>query len=219
MGQTIQLTATDGHQLSAYQADPSGSPRAGVVIVQEIFGLTNHIKAVTDEYAENGYLAIAPAMFDRIQKNVLFAYADVEQARELMLQLDLDKAVDDIAAAVDMARKAGNAAVIGYCWGGAMADLAACRGKADAAVAYYGRMIVEWLDSKPACPVMYHFGDVDPLIPPEMVEQIRAARPGGLFHTYAEAGHGFNCTERADYHPASAALALKRTLRFLDENL
>jgi carboxymethylenebutenolidase len=217
MGEMIQLTASDGHQLSAYRADPSESARGGVVVIQEIFGITNHIKAVADEYAANGYLTIAPAMFDRIQKNLLFAYDDVEQARELMLQLDLDKAVDDMAAAADMAREAGNVAVIGYCWGGAMADLAACSGKADAAVAYYGRMIVEWLDSKPACPVMYHFGEIDPLIPPEMVGQIKAARPGGVFHTYAEAGHGFNCKERADYHPASAALALKRTLQFLDE--
>lgn len=219
MGKMIQLTAGDGHELSAYRADPDAPPKAGVVIVQEIFGITNHIRAVTDDYAAHGYLAIAPAMFDRIRRNVLFDYSDIERARELMLQLDLDGVVEDLAAAAELAREAGKVAAIGYCWGGAVADLAACRAKVDAAVAYYGRMIVEWLDSKPSCPVMYHFGDTDPLIPPEMVEQIKAARPAGVFHTYPEAGHGFNCTEREDFHPASAELALERTLQFLDENL
>lgn len=219
MGDMIRLTASDDHQLSAYRADPDGALKGGVVIVQEIFGITGHIKSVADEYAGHGYLAIAPAMFDRIRTDALFDYTDVEHAREFMLQLDLDDAVRDMAAAADLAREAGKAAVIGYCWGGAMADLAACRGNADAAVAYYGRMIVEWLDENPACPAMYHFGETDPLIPPEMIDQIEAARPDGVFHTYPGAGHGFNCTERADYHPDSAALALQRTLQFLDANL
>lgn len=219
MGEMIQLTARDGHQLSAYRADPDATPKGGVIIVQEIFGITNHIKEVTDEYAKLGYLSIAPAMFDRIRADVTLDYAEIEQARELMMQLDLDNAVADIAAGADQARHAGKVAVIGYCWGGAMADLAACRADIDAAVAYYGRMIVDWLESKPACPVMYHFGETDPLIPAEMVAKIEAARPDGEFHTYPGAGHGFNCTERADFHPASATLALQRTLQFLDENL
>jgi carboxymethylenebutenolidase len=219
MGEMIQLTAGDGHELSAYRSQPDGPPKAGVVIVQEIFGITNHIQAVTDVYAEHGYLAIAPAMFDRIRSGVTLDYAEVEQARGLMMQLDLDKAVDDMAAAADLARSAGKVAVIGYCWGGAMADLAACRAEVDAAVAYYGRMIVEWLDLTPNCPVMYHFGETDPLIPAEMVEQIKASRPDGIFHNYPAAGHGFNCTERADFHPESAALALQRTLQFLNNHL
>ena len=103
--------------------------------------------------------------------------------------------------------------------GPAMADLAACRAGVDAGVAYYGRMIVDWLDSKPACPVMYHFGDKDPLIPPETVQAIREGRPEGVFFKYAAAGHGFNCDERDDYEPDSAALALERTLAFLNDNL
>jgi carboxymethylenebutenolidase len=219
MGETIELTASDGHNLSAYRADPDGTLKAGVVILQEIFGVTNHIQAVADEYAARGYLAIAPAMFDRIQPGVRLEYMAIEQGRGLMMQLNLDNAAQDMAAAASVARTAGKVAVIGYCWGGAMADLAACRINIDAAVAYYGRMIVEWLDQKPACPVMYHFGATDPLIPDEMIEQIKAARPDGVFHTYPGAGHGFNCTERADFHPESATLALQRTLQFLDENL
>ena len=218
MGEMTQLTASDGHQLSAYRAEPAGAPKAGVVILQEIFGITNHIQAVADEYARKGYLAIAPAMFDRIQAGVRLDYAEVEQARGLMMQLNLDNAVEDMAAAADSVRTAGKVSIIGYCWGGAMADLAACRINVDAAVAYYGRMIVEWLDLKPACPVMYHFGETDPLIPAEMIEDIRASRPHGVFHTYPGAGHGFNCTERADFEPESAALALQRTLDFLDSS-
>ena len=219
MGEMIRLTASDGHQLSAYRAEPYGTPKAGIVILQEIFGVTNHIQAVADQYADHGYLSVAPAMFDRIQAGVTLDYAEIEQARDLMMQLDLDNAAVDMTAAADAARTAGKVAVIGYCWGGAMADLAACRIGVDAAVAYYGRMIVDWLDLKPTCPVMYHFGETDPLIPAEMVEQIRAARPGGVFHTYPGAGHGFNCTERADFKPESAALALQRTLQFLDSSV
>ena len=219
MGETIQLTASDGQNLSAYRADPDGTPKAGVVILQEIFGVTNHIQAVADEYAGHGYLAIAPAMFDRIRPGVTLDYTEIEQARGLMMQLNLDNAVKDMAAAASAARTAGKVAVIGYCWGGAIADLAACRINVDAAVAYYGRMIVDWLEIRPACPVMYHFGERDPGIPDEMIEQIKASRPDGVFHTYPGAGHGFNCTERADFHPESATLALHRTLQFLDENL
>ena len=219
MGEMIQLTASDGHQMSAYLAKPDGAPKAGIVIVQEIFGITNHIQAVVDEYASLDYLAIAPAMFDRIRTGVKLDYAEIDEARGLMMQLNLEMATDDMAAAADAVRSAGKVAVIGYCWGGAMADLAACRINVDAAVAYYGRMIVDWLDLKPACPVMYHFGETDPLIPAEMVEKIRASRPDGIFHTYPGAGHGFNCTERADFHAESATLALQRTLQFLDENL
>jgi carboxymethylenebutenolidase len=124
-----------------------------------------------------------------------------------------------MAAAAAAVRSAGKVGAVGYCWGGAIADLAACRIEINAAVAYYGRMIVEWLDLKPACPVMYHFGDKDQLIPSEMVAEIRDARPDGVFYTYPEAGHGFSCDERPDYRPESAKLALDRTLEFFGENL
>jgi len=218
MSKMIQLTASDAHQLSAYRAEPDGAPKAGIVIVQEIFGITNHIQAVVDEYASLGYLTIAPAMFDRIRAGVTLDYSEIDEARGLMMQLHLDDATKDMAAAADAVRSAGKVAVIGYCWGGAMADLAACRINVDAAVAYYGRMIIDWPDLRPTCPVMYHFGETDPLIPAEMVEQIRASRPDGIFHTYPGAGHGFNCTERADFEPDSAALALQRTLAFLNNS-
>ena len=219
MGEMIQLTATDGHSLDAYCSSPGATPKGGVVILQEIFGITEHIKSVADQYAGNGYLAIAPSLFDRVRPGIVLDYTNIDQAREIMTGLDRDKAVTDIGAAAEAARAAGKVAVIGYCWGGAMADLAACRLDIDAAVSYYGRMTVEWLDEQPRCPVMYHFGEDDPLIPPETVGAITGARAGHPSHIYAGAGHGFNCDDRNDFSPENAKLALGRTLEFLAEHI
>jgi len=219
LGDMIGLTANDGHALSAYQASPAGEPRGGIVILQEIFGITDHIRSVVDRYADLGFRTIAPSLFDRVRPGIVLDYADVEQAREIMMSLDRDLVVGDIAAAATAAGASGKVAAIGYCWGGAMADLAACRIDIDAAVSYYGRATVEWLDEQPRCPVMYHYGADDQLIPPELVEQISAARPGQQSFVYEGAGHGFSCDERADFRAESATLALERTLGFLDENL
>jgi len=219
MGEMIQLTAADGHTLAAYQATPATSPKGGIVILQEIFGITDHIRRVTDQYADHGYLAIAPGLFDRVRPGVALDYSDVEEGRSLMSRLELDDVVSDMRAAAAAARAGGKVAAIGYCWGGAMADLAACRLDIDAAVAYYGRMIVEWLDEQPRCPVMYHFGAKDPLIPMDMIEKITGARAGQPSFIYEDAGHGFNCDERDDFAPESAKLALDRTLEFLDRHL
>lgn len=219
MGDMIQLTANDGHALGAYQASPTGTPRGGAVILQEVFGVTDHIRRVADLYAEHGYVAIAPSLFDRERPGITLDYSNVDEARSIMTRLELDNVVVDIQAALDAARPAGKVAAIGYCWGGALADLSACRLNLDAAVAYYGRMIVDWLDDQPRCPMIYHFGANDPLIPKEMIGQISAARANHTSFIYADAGHGFNCDERADFAPRSAQLALDRTLKFLDEHI
>jgi carboxymethylenebutenolidase len=219
MGEMIQLSAADGHQLSAYEAAPAGTPRAGILILQEIFGVTAHIKRVTDAYASRGYLALAPAFFDRVGPNITLDYADIEQGRDTMMQLDPDNTVKDMAAAVEHLGSAGAVATVGYCWGGAMAYLAACRLPLAAAVSYYGGQIARFLDEAPQCPVMYHFGAEDGHIPMSVVDEIKAARTDGIFHIYAGAGHGFNCDDRADYHPNSAALALQRSLDFLAQHL
>jgi len=219
MRETIGLTAGDGHTLSAYQAIPDGAILGGVVILQEIFGITGHIRHIVDQYAERGYLTIAPALFDRVGGDIVLTYTDINEAREIMASLDRDLSIADIAAAVDAARSAGKVAVIGYCWGGAMADLAACRLDIDAAVSYYGRATVAWLDEQPKCPVMYHYGAQDLLIPPELVEQICAGRAGHPSFVYEDASHGFNCDDRDDFRPEAAALALQRTLDFLRANL
>jgi len=219
MGDMIRLTAADGHTLDAYRATPDGTPRAGLVVLQEIFGLTGHIRRVADDYAQRGYLAIAPALFDRVKPGTVLDYTDIDEGRSIMQQLALDDTVHDIAAAADEVRAAGSVAVVGYCWGGAMADLAACRVDIDAAAAYYGRMIVEWLDLVPGCPVIYHFGEADPLIPAEMIDRIHAARPDGVFHVYRDAGHGFNCDGREDFNAQAAKVALDRTLEFFGRHL
>lgn len=219
MAGMIRLHAADGHSLNAWRAMPDGMPRGGVVILQEIFGITGHIRRVTGQYAEHGYLAIAPCLFDRVRPGIELDYANIDEGRSIMTGLDLDDAMADIGAAVEAARVAGKVAAVGYCWGGAMADLAACRLDIDAAVSYYGRMTVEWLDERPRCPVLYHFGAEDPLIPPETVEKITGGRPDHPSHVYAGAGHGFNCDERDDYSPENARLALERTLAFLGEHI
>jgi carboxymethylenebutenolidase len=219
MGRDIRLTAVDGHVLEAWLCEPEAPPRSALVILQEVFGLTTHIRSVTEQFAEAGYLAIAPALFDRVSPGIQLDYSEVEKGRDTMLKLDLEQSLLDIDAALEAVRDTGKTGIIGYCWGGAMADLAACRLDIDAAVAYYGGRITSWLELQPKCDVMYHFGGRDPLIPADVVARIRAARPAGIFHVYPDAGHGFNCDERADFHPTSASLALERSLSFLAERL
>lgn len=215
MGEAIRLRAADGHSFGGWLARPAGRPRAGLVVLQEIFGVNRHIRRVTEDFAAAGYLALAPALFDRVRPAVELGYDELPAGRELMMSLDRAATVRDIGAAVAAVREAGKVAALGYCWGGALADLAACECGVEAAVSYYGRHTATWLDLQPKCPVMYHFGKLDPLIPPETVDAIRAGRPNGVFHVYEEAGHGFNCDERHEFHAESARLALERTLEFL----
>lgn len=215
MGRQIELQAADGHRFSAWLAEPAGTPRGGLVVLQEIFGVNHHIRQVTERFAAEGYLAIAPALFDRVRPGVDIPYEQLDAGRQVMTSLDRANTVRDMRAAVDAVRPAGRVGAIGYCWGGALADLAACECGVDAGVSYYGRHTATWLDLQPKCPMLYHFGKLDPFIPPETVAAIRAGRPQGTFFVYDEAGHGFNCDERHEFHAASAELALQRTREFL----
>ena len=219
MGRQIELQATDGHRFAAWLAEPEGKPRGGLVVLQEIFGVTPHLRHVTDRFAADGYLAIAPALFDRVRPGVDLPYEEVAAARQVMTSLHRANTILDMSAAVEAVRKAGGVGAIGYCWGGALADLAACECDIDAAVSYYGRHTASWLELQPKCPVMYHFGKLDPYIPPETVAAIEAGRPQGTFYIYDQAGHGFNCDERHDYHAASAELALQRTREVLQRHV
>jgi carboxymethylenebutenolidase len=216
---SFTLQAADGHRFGAWVATPAGAPRAGLLVLQEIFGVNAHIRRVAEAFAAHGYLAIAPALFDRVRPDTELGYDAVEQGRELMLKLAIDDVAADLRAAVAAVGTAGRVGAVGYCWGGAIADLAACRTTVAAAVSYYGRANVGWLHEKPRCPVMYHFGALDPLIPPEVVSQITAARQEHVVHLYPDAGHGFNCDERPEYHAPSAALALSRTLAFFAQHI
>jgi carboxymethylenebutenolidase len=214
MGTQIELTAGDGHRLSAYLAEPRSAARGGIVVIQEIFGVTRHIRAVADQYAAAGFLAVAPALFDRLERDVDVPYTDMAKGFGYMQALNNDQVMLDVQAGIDRVRAAGKVAVVGYCWGGTMAYLAAARLNIDAAVAYYGGGINRHTAEKPRAPMMFHFGEKDSHIPLSAVEQIKAAYPQGVYHLYA-ADHGFNCTDRASFEPASAKLALERSLEFL----
>jgi carboxymethylenebutenolidase len=217
----IELTTEDGATIGAYRADPEGKPKAGLVVVQEIFGVNHHIRAVADRYAALGYLAVAPALFDRVERGVELDYTPegVGKGRSLLGGLSAEQSLTDIAAAAAVAAEAGPVGLVGYCWGGRLAYLAACRldGVA-AAVGYYGGRIVDFLGETPQAPLLLHFGERDAHIPLSEVEAIRAAHPELPIHVYA-ADHGFNCDERASYDKPSADLALERTLAFFERHL
>jgi carboxymethylenebutenolidase len=222
-GKTITINALDGHPLDGYLASPTGTPTAGLLVLQEIFGVTAHTRQVTDQFAACGYLALAPALFDRLKPGTELPYTRIDEGRTLMQQLAINDVASDLGGAVATLRAhlpaGAKVGVVGYCWGGAIADLAACRADVDAAVSYYGRANVGWLDEQPRCPILYHFGAKDPLIPPEIVSRIRAGRPGAPAFVYPDAGHGFSCDERPEFHEPSHELALERTLAFFTQHL
>jgi carboxymethylenebutenolidase len=214
----IRLTAADGHEFDAYLAQPNGAALAGIVVIQEIFGLTGHIRRIADQYAAEGYKAIAPAMFDRIKGGITLEYMDIEQGRAYMQQLEWPNTLRDLEAAATEVRDAGSAAVVGFCWGGTVAHVAASDLDLDAAVSYYGGGVARMLDRQPNCPIMYHFGDQDGSIPMPDIEKIEKAYPEGVLHVYKGAGHGFNCDERASFSAPDAQLAFSRSVAFLREH-
>ena len=222
MGEHVTLKAEDGHQLDAYVARPADEPIAGLVVIQEVFGVNSHIRSVTDGWAKDGFFAVAPSLFDRIERGVDLKYEgeDTQKAMEIRKKLNTDDMLKDTAAAIDYARKqtGKKTGIIGYCLGGSIAWLAACRLKVDAAVGYYGGQVAQHAAEQPKCPVMLHFGKKDAHIPAEAVEKIRRAHPDIPIFLY-EAGHGFNCDARASYDAASAKLARERSLPFLKKNL
>jgi carboxymethylenebutenolidase len=213
----IRLKAKDGHELDAYVAEPQGAAKGGIVVVQEIFGVTNHIKRIADQYAAQGYRAVAPAMFDRIKRNLTLEYTEVPKGIEYMQQLKWPNTLADLQAAVTEARSAGSAAVVGFCWGGTVAHVAASELTLDAAISYYGGGVAKMLDKKPRCPILYHFGDHDASIPLPDIEKIRRANPSSPLFVYPGAGHGFNCDERGSYSANDAKVAFERSLDFLAE--
>jgi len=216
MGEFTTLMARDGHEFNAWLAAPKGATRGALVIAQEIFGVNHHIRGVADGYAAEGYLTIAPCLFDRIRRGIELGYSteDTQQGRGYRLQIPKEKTLLDLSASLNVVKHAGRVAAIGYCWGGTLAYLAACELPVACAVSYYGGQITQHLDRRPKRPVLYHFGEKDPYIPPADIEKIRAADPTGTIHLYP-ADHGFNCDERASYDAASARLARERTLGFL----
>jgi len=216
MGQFTTIMARDGHEFQAWlAAAPAVRPRGAVLVLPEIFGINSQIRAVTDGFAAQGYTAIAPSLFDRVRRGIELGYtaADMQEGMGYVKQLDPDSTRRDIAAAVAVVKHSGRAATVGYCWGGSLAYLAACELQLACAVVYYGR-VLSYLDRKPRCPVMYHYGTEDRSIPLADVERIRAAYPQAPVYTYEGAGHGFSNEQRDSYQPQAAALARTRTLEF-----
>jgi len=221
MGKWIELTAADGVTIAGWRADPAGKPRGGLVVVQEIFGVNAHMRAVCDGFAADGYLAVAPALFDRVERNVDLGYVGDDRTRGMDLRgrCNVDHALADIAAARAVAGTAGRVGVIGYCWGGYLAWLAAARLSGfSCAIAYYGGGMTNAAAEKPKVPVLAHFGERDAHIPVEGVRSLAAAHPEMDVHIYA-ADHGFNCDHRASYDAAAATLARERTVAFLREHV
>lgn len=222
MGETIPLRAAGGSSLSAYVARPAAVGKAGVVVVQEIFGVNSHIRSVTDRLAAAGYLAIAPAFFDRKKPGVEMGYeaADIAAGRELAMSLTPENILADLNAAVAWLRAAGcrKVGVVGFCFGGTVAWRAASAIQIDAAVGYYGGGIYGQRAARPKVPTMLHFGDRDPYIPIEEVRQLAAQYPDIPIHVYP-ADHGFHCDERSSYDESAARTAYARTLEFLAQHL
>ena len=221
MGHQIEITAADGFTLSAYRADPAGPPRGGLVVAQEIFGVNSHIRAVCDGFAADGYVTIAPALFDRYERGVDIGYTptDIAKGRELKGLAQTDAALRDITAARDALAGVRKIGVIGYCWGGFIAWMTAARISGFAcAVPYYGGGMLEAAGERPKCPVMAHFGERDSMIPVDGVRKLAAAHPEAQVFTYA-ADHGFNCDQRGSYDAVAAKLARERTLQFLRQHI
>jgi carboxymethylenebutenolidase len=223
MGTKIRLTSADGHELDAYLAESNGPARGAIVLIQEIFGVNSHIRSVADDYAGQSFHVIAPALFDRVQPNLELSYnpADSAQGMKAARQIGMDAALLDVAASITHARakwRELKVGVLGFCFGGSLAWLAATRLDPAAAVCYYGGQIAANAAETPRCPVMMHFGAKDAHIGPAEIGKIKTAHPDLPLFLY-DAGHGFNCDQRKDYEPESAKLARQRTLEFFGQNL
>ena len=222
MGRDIRLTASDRFELGAYRADPDGAPKGAVVVIQEIFGVNHHIRAVCDRFAAQGYVAVAPSIFDRITPNFQSGYSpdEIAAARTFVANPDWPAMLRDTQAAIDSVRDVGPIGIIGFCLGGSIAYAAATKLTGlQAAIGYYGGAIVRFADDRPAVPTQLHFGEKDTGIPLTDVEAIRAKRPEVEIFVYQGAQHGFACDERASFDAASAQLANTRSLAFFATHL
>lgn len=220
MGAMISVTAEDGHSFDAYLAEPDGAPKAGLVVMQEIFGVNEHMEDVTNEFGQHGYLAICPAFFDRVERKAVLSYTDFGRGRDIVGQITDDMVIADINAAADRVRSAGNVGAIGYCWGGAMAFLGASKANVDCAISYYGTRIIQYSSlMKPKVPMQYHYGEDDQSFPMDAVEKVMAEQPEGEHFIYPGADHGFSCDGRPQYNAEATKVALGRSLKFFNSAL
>jgi len=222
VGQDIKLTASDNFQLGAYRADPAGTPKGAVVVIQEIFGVNHHIRSVCDRLATEGYVAIAPSIFDRTTPNFQSGYTpdEIAEARKFVANPDWAAMLRDTQAAIDAVQTVGPVGIIGFCLGGSVAFVAATRLTGlKAAIGYYGGAVVRFADEKPKVPTQLHFGEKDAGIPLTDVETIKAKRPDVEVFVYPGAQHGFHCDERPSYDKASSDIAWPRSMAFFAKHL
>ncbi|MEO7013926.1 MAG: dienelactone hydrolase family protein [Dokdonella sp.] len=219
MSEYLKINSSGMQCIGAYRAHPVGPSKGGIVVIQEIFGVNAHIRDVVDRFAEAGYVAIAPAFFDHVESDVELDYDKTGIARgvTLVAELDIDQVMADVGSAADSISSAGKIGVVGYCWGGTIAMLAASR-LGLPGVSYYGARNVAWLHETFRAPLQFHFGSKDKSIPKEAIERHRQCLPDAEIFVYP-AGHGFNCDPRHDFDPQSAALARERTMAFFAKHL
>jgi carboxymethylenebutenolidase len=213
-----QITARDGHVLDAYLASPAGKPRGGIVIAQEMYGVTNYLRDTCEYYSAHGYLTVAPALYDRRQRGLVLEYSSEHHdlAQTIYKQWNWDHALDDLDAGKSVVVEAGKVAIVGFCWGGTLAWLAACRREYTAAVAYYGSMMPDFAGESARCPVVAHIGSADTTLPQQRIDLFHRAQPNIPIYMYPEAQHGFDNPSRTDrFHIAACRLARERTLQFL----
>jgi carboxymethylenebutenolidase len=222
VGQDITLTASDGFKLGGYRAEPAGAPKGAVVVIQEIFGVNHHIRSVCDRLAKEGYVAIAPSIFDHTQPDFQTGYSpdEVANARKFIANPDWPAMLRDSQAAIDAVKSVGPVGIIGFCLGGSIAYAAATKlSGLSAAVGYYGGAVVRFAEDKPKVPTQLHFGEKDAGIPLTDVETIKSKRPEVEVFIYPGAQHGFHCDERASYDKASSDIAWPRSLDFFARHL
>lgn len=223
MGQSVQLTASDGHSLGAYMAAPSGTPKGGLVVIQEIFGVNNHVRHLVDEFAGKGYLAIAPALFDRVEPGIDLGYneTDFGIGRETRGKLKDDGLLADVDAAAKEVAGAGKVGLIGYCFGGYVAWISGCNldSLACSVSCYGGGVAARAANDTPKMPIQLNFGDKDQAIPMSDVQKIRDAHPELPSYVYDDSGHGFCCEERDVYNPGATERCHDRAMAFIDGNI
>ena len=222
MGEMIQLQAADGFDFTAYQARPASKEKAGLVVIQEVFGINQHIREVCDGYAADGYLAVAPALYDRAEPGIQLNYDSDGMSRGVAIArgtLKPENTLADLQATIDYLAEQGPVGAVGYCFGGLQAWICAANARQLSCVSgYYGGGIAQANGLKPRVPTMLHFGDQDPHIPMSDVNAVIEAHPEVTVHVYP-ADHGFNCDHRESYNETAAKLARERTLALFDTYL
>lgn len=220
--ETVRIRAADGHELDAFLAYPAGPPKGAIVLGQEMYGVNDYLRETCRFFASNGYTTIAPSLYDRVERGLVFPYdkQSHDRAQKIYKAWNIDHALSDFSAAREKVASSGKVAVIGYCWGGTLAWIAACRGSYAAAVAYYGSMMPDFAGETPKCPVIAHVGELDNTMPPARLDIFRAAQPDVPMYLWEGARHGFDNPGRVDrFHAQASSMAREVTLKLLAECL